>query len=77
MFLKAPATVTLQVGSKTHRWKAPAGLSVHTEPLAPGTVSGRVERDGEVTTSVTSPYRVTDTPFVQDLEYHAVSSLRP
>jgi hypothetical protein len=77
VFLTAPATVTLQVGDQVHRWDAPAGLSVHTEPLAPGTVSGRVERDGQVTTSVTSPNRVTRTPYVQDLQYHAVSSLRP
>jgi len=77
VFLKAPATVTLQVGSHRHRWKAPAGMSIHTAALATGTVSGRVERDGRVTTSVTSPYRVTATPYVQDLQYHAVSSLRP
>jgi hypothetical protein len=75
-FLTSPATVTVRVGGRSHSWRAPAGVSAHTVPLVPGVVSGRVERDGAVVTSVTSPYQVESRPYVQDLEYYAVSSLR-
>jgi Glycosyl hydrolase family 71 len=76
VFLKAPATVTLRVGGRSYRWNAPAGVSVKTQPLAVGEVSASVSRGGHVTTSVTSPYEVAARPYVQDLEYYAVSSLR-
>jgi hypothetical protein len=77
VFLKAPATVTLKVGGHSYSWNAPAGMSVRTQPLAVGTVSASVRRAGKVTTSVTSPYEIETRPYVQDLEYYAVSSLRP
>ena len=76
VFLTKPATVTVTVGSATHTWDAPAGMSRKVFPLATGSVSGKVVRNGAVTTQVTSPHRVTSRPYVQDLEYHAVSSLR-
>jgi hypothetical protein len=77
VFLKAPATVTLRVGKHSYSWNAPAGVSVRTQQLAVGRVSASVRRAGQVTTSVTSPYEVVARPYVQDLEYYAVSSLRP
>ena len=69
--------VTLRVGGRSYQWNAPAGVSVRTEPLAVGEVSASVARDGRVATSVTSPFSVETRPYVQDLEYYAVSSLRP
>jgi hypothetical protein len=76
VFLERPGTVTLRVGTEEHRWRAPAGVSAHIAPLSTGTIAATVERDGEVATSVDSPYRVRVRPPVQDLEYYAVSSLR-
>ncbi len=75
-FLIDPATVTVKVGSHTYTWDAPAGMSTKNFPLATGQVSGSVTRFGAVTTQVTSPFTVTTTPSVQDLQYDAVSSLR-
>jgi hypothetical protein len=76
VFLARPATVTLRMGTHEYRWDAPAGVSAHIAPLSTGTVAAAVERDGQVATSVESPYRVRKQPPVQDLEYYAVSSLR-
>jgi hypothetical protein len=77
VYLTAPAQVTVTVGTQRYTWSAPAGQSAHTVPLGTGTVSAVVVRGGRTTASVTSPYRVVATPLVQDLQYHAVSSLRP
>ena len=43
---------------------------------APGTVSAKVVRSGTTVAAVTSPYRVTTSPYVQDLQYVGVSSGR-
>jgi hypothetical protein len=75
-FLTAPATVKVKVGDNTYTWDAPAGLNAKDFPLSAGSVSAQVDRDSSVTTSVTSPFTVTSTPYVQNLEYAAVSSLR-
>ena len=77
VFLTSPATVTVKVGGKTYTWQAPAGVNAKTFPLGTGTVSGSVSRGGTTTTKVTSPFTVTSKPLVQDLQYDAVSSLRP
>jgi glycosyl hydrolase family 71 len=75
-FLKSAGTVTVKVGSNTYTWDAPAGMAAKDFPLSSGTVSASVERGGDVTTSVTSPYKITGSPYVQDLEYAAAGSLR-
>ncbi len=73
-FLTAPATLTLKVGTGTYTFSAPAGVSVHTAPLRPGRVSATATRGGTTIATVTSPYEITTTPPVQDLQYHATSS---
>jgi hypothetical protein len=74
--LTAPATVTVKVGSATYSYTAPAGMSAKLFPLGLGQISASAARSGAVTTAVTSPFQVTNTPYVQDLQYVAVSSRR-
>ncbi len=75
-FLTEPGTVELQVGDESHRCDVEAGVDTCVVPLSVGTVSARVLRDGDTVASVTSPYEVTDEPYVQDLQYVGASSLR-
>jgi len=75
-FLSAPATVVVQVGDQEHRCPAQAGVDTCTVPLSEGVVRAHVLRGDEQVAAVTSPVRVTDEPYVQDLEYVGVSSLR-
>lgn len=76
VFLKAPATVTIATQATSFRCSAPAGLSTCVAPLGSGTVSARVVRNGTQVSAVTSPYPVSHLPYVQDLQYVGVSSLR-
>ena len=76
VFLTAPATVEIKIGANTYNHNLPAGMSVVSNPLATGTVSARIMRGGTKVAGVTSPYIVTDSPPVQDMQYHIVSSLR-
>ena len=75
-FLKAPGTVKITVGTTTVSCSVPAGPGLCTVPLRSGTVSAKVVRNGATTTSVTSPMKVTSSPYVQNLRYGAVSSGR-
>lgn len=75
-YLVAPATVQLQVGDTHYSCAAPAGPGVCTVPLSMGTVSVQVVRAGTDVAGVTSPFPVTATPYVQDLQYVGVSSGR-
>ena len=75
-FLTAPATVTVTVGTQTTVYSAPAGVSAHLVPLTSGQVSAHADRNGGTVSHVVSPYTISLTPYVQDLQYHGVSSLR-
>jgi hypothetical protein len=75
-FLTAPATVAVSVGGVTTTCAAPAGVASCLAPLRPGVVSVSVTRSGAPVTSVTSQYLVDASPYVQDLQYVGVSSLR-
>ncbi|MDT5008699.1 MAG: hypothetical protein QOH57_316 [Mycobacterium sp.] len=75
-FAFAPATVVARVGDTWHLCDVPAGVGVCTFPLAPGRISVMLSRDNVATVTVTSPFEVTDTPFVQDLQYVAGGGLR-
>lgn len=75
-FLTAAGQVTAKVGGTTQTWSAPAGASSQVLPLAAGEISAVVTRGGVQTASVLSPFAVTSSPTVQDLQYVAVSSLR-
>jgi len=76
VFLTAPATITVHVGPATYTWDAPAGVAARTFPLGVGRVSASAARAGRTVAAVTSPFTVTTTPYVQDLQYDAVASLR-
>lgn len=76
VLLTAPATVRVVAGGRSVSCSAPAGLSVCSVDLAVGEVSAAVVRGGTTVASVVSPYAVSSTPTVQDLQYVAVSSLR-
>jgi hypothetical protein len=75
-FLTAPATVEVTVGGHMTSCRVAAGEDVCTVPLGLGSVSVRVVRDGNTVAAASSPFPVTATPYVQDLEYAAVSSRR-
>ncbi len=75
-FLKAPARVTVQVGSRAYVCQAAAGVDTCTVPLGTGKVSVKVSRAGATVAGTTSPHAVTSRPYVQDLEYVAASSGR-
>jgi hypothetical protein len=76
-FLTRPATVTLTSGSATTTCAAPAGLSTCTVPLRPGRVGVVAARGATAVAGLTSPFAVTATPWVQDLQYLAVGSRGP
>lgn len=73
--LRAPASVTVNIGGTKRTFDAPAGLSSVTFPLLLGSVSATASRSGTPIATVNSPFRVVSTPSVQDLQYYAVSSL--
>ncbi|MER7511939.1 glycoside hydrolase family 71 protein [Streptomyces lavendulae] len=75
-FLTEPATVRTAVGAAREEHAAPAGTHARLLPLAPGTSSAEVVRDGRTLASVELPYRVDGTVAVQDLQYYAASSGR-
>lgn len=75
-FLRTKASVWITVGGKTTRCTVQRGVGACTVPLRPGKVSVRVTRLGRPRAAVVSPYRVSSKPFVQDLQYVSVGSLR-
>lgn len=75
-FLTEPATVVVHVGDQQHRCAVEAGVDTCTVPLSEGVVRAQVVRGDETVAAVTSPHRVTGRPYVEDLEYVGVSSLR-
>jgi YVTN family beta-propeller protein/VCBS repeat-containing protein len=76
VFATAPATVYLTVGGVTSSCSVGSGRSVCTVPLREGTVSVSMVRGSTTVTTVQSPYIVTNTPFIQDLEYNVAGGLR-
>lgn len=76
VFLTQSATLEVSVGGQTYTYALDAGMQVVTSPLSVGTVSARILRNSQVVTSVASPYAVSDSPTIQDMQFHIVSSLR-
>ncbi len=74
--LTAPGAMAISVGGVTTTCQAGAGVTACTAPLRPGTVSVTVSRGGAPVLTVVSPFPVTATPYVQDLQYVAASSAR-
>lgn len=75
-FSRAAGTVKIVVGGATHTCAVDAGVDTCTVPLGTGTVSAQLIRSGSVVSSLTSPFKVTSNPYVQDFEYVGSSSLR-
>lgn len=75
-FFRTKASVWVKVGGVTRKCIVPRGVGVCTVPLRPGRVSVRVTRLGRLKAAVASPYAVSRTPFVQDLQYVSVGSRR-
>lgn len=73
-FLTAPAQVTVTIGGNRTTYAAGSGVFIKTLPLALGTVSATAVRGSATILNVTSPYRVTATPTVQNLQYYGVDS---
>ncbi|MCW2804810.1 MAG: hypothetical protein JWN06_3027 [Propionibacteriaceae bacterium] len=73
-FLKAPAKVTLKVGSSSRTFSAPKGIWTATVPLKTGWVSASAVRTGKTVASVKSPHLVMSRLKVQDLQYYSASS---
>jgi hypothetical protein len=76
-FLKAPATIVIETGSKTYRKDVPAGLQAFEAPFEIGVQSARIERGGKSVASIASPVPVTDKPGRQDLWFVAADSAHP
>lgn len=77
-YAKRASKVSLTVGSSTTSHSVPAGFSTFTVPLGLGNVSAKMTRGlfNRTFAAVTSPASVTNTPYVQDMEYVVSGSLR-
>jgi hypothetical protein len=75
-FAKAPAMVVGYIGGNWYFCGAPAGFGVCTFPLAAGQVAVGLYRDNAYQVVVVSPNAVTNTPYVQDLQYVVAGGLR-
>jgi Glycosyl hydrolase family 71 len=76
VFATAPATVIANIGGVIYSCDVGAGRTRCSFPLHTGDVIVGLERDGVMQTMVQSPYTVTNTPEVQDLQYHIAGGLR-
>lgn len=74
-FATAPATVIANIGGVIYSCDVGAGRTRCSFPLHTGDVIVGLERDGVMQTMVQSPYTVTNTPEVQDLQYHIAGGL--
>ena len=75
-FLTAPAKMTAKVGNQATSWVAPAGINARTVPLQTGSISVKINHANGTTTTVDAPQKVANPPYVQDLQYRFISSLR-
>jgi hypothetical protein len=75
-FATAPATIYANVGGVVSSCAVAAGRSTCTFPLQAGDIVIGMERDGVWQSIVQSPYAVTNTPYIQDLQYNIAGGLR-
>jgi hypothetical protein len=66
----------MHVGATTTDCHVRVGVTACTAPLELGAVSAVLVRDGVTVASASSPFAVTSSPSVQDLQYVAASSAR-
>lgn len=75
-YARAPSEVIAMIGENSYRCAAPQGYGVCTFPAALGPVRIGMYRDGVAQSDVESPFPVTDSPQVQDLQYVVAGGLR-
>ncbi len=78
-FLKAPATITVNTGSGTQNYNAPAGMyvwSAQCAPCAPNVIAASAVRSGVTVTSVTSPVGHRTSDVSTDRGYYRFGSIR-
>jgi len=74
VYLTAPAQVSITDGGVTRTYSRPAGISAVTVPLGAGSVSAKVIRGSRTVDTAVSPRHVTNTPYVQDMQYWAAGN---
>ncbi len=75
-FATAPSDVVITAGTQHYACHVAAGRGICTFPLALGSVSAQMQRDGETVAVARPGASVTDSPYVQDLQYRVVGGLR-
>lgn len=75
-FATAPSQVSVWVGTQKYSCDVPAGRGICTFPLSLGSISAEMRRAGRVVATARSNADVTETPYVQDLQYRVVGGLR-
>jgi hypothetical protein len=75
-FATAPSDVSITAGTQHYSCRVPAGRGICTFPLAIGSISAQMDRDGEPVAVARSNVDVTDSPQVQDLQYRVIGGLR-
>jgi hypothetical protein len=75
-FAMAPSVVVASIGGNRLFCDVPAGFGVCTFPLSPGVIAVGLSRDKTDKVTVISPFRVTTTPSVQDMQYVVAGGLR-
>jgi hypothetical protein len=75
-FATAPSDVSITAGTQHYSCRVPAGRGICTFPLAIGSISAQMDREGEPVAVARSNVDVTDSPQVQDLQYRVIGGLR-
>lgn len=76
-FLTEPGTLEIEIGGKTYKQEAKAGITSFTVPLAPGRPRFRLLRGGTVVIDFASAFEIRSKVEFQDFLYRAGSSSRP
>jgi hypothetical protein len=75
-FATAPSQVFLRAGTQEYSCNVPAGRGICTYPLSLGSISAEMRRDGAAVATAQSDADVTESPYVQDLQYRVIGGLR-
>lgn len=74
-FLTEPASITVNIGSNTYEYNAPAGMYQALYPISLGGVDVVAMRSSTIIASVASVAEITNTPYNQDRGYYTFSSI--
>ncbi|MEY8014809.1 endo-1,3-alpha-glucanase family glycosylhydrolase [Mycobacterium servetii] len=75
-FATGPSRVVIKTGPHEYSCDVPEGRGICTFPLSLGPIAAEMWRDGAVVATARSNADVTNTPYVQDLQYRVVGGLR-